>query len=218
MDARFARSDLRLRSGLSMLATKHLVEDVEDAVWRGERNTCIVARRSSQVVSVTSLTNSVPSFGDRYITERELGRGGMATVYLCTDTKFGRPVAIKLLHPDLAAAVGAERFHREIKIATGLTHPNILPAHDSGEAEGSLYYVMPYVTGESLRDRLAREKQLPVDDTVKIITEVASALQYAHSHGIVHRDIKPENILLEAGVAVVADFGIARAITNASDV
>src|SRR5688572_12463546 len=121
----------------------------------------------------------------------------MATVYLCTDTKFDRPVAIKLLHPELAAALGADRFHREIKIATGLTHPNILPAHDSGEAEGSLYYVMPFVEGESLRSRMDRERQLPVQDAIRITCEIAGALHYAHAHGIVHRDIKPENILLE---------------------
>jgi serine/threonine-protein kinase len=138
----------------------------------------------------------------------------MATVYLCLDTKFGRKVAIKLLHPDLAAAVGAERFHREIRIATGLTHPNILPAYDSGEADGSLYYVMPFVEGESLRDRITRERQLPVQDAVRITVEVAGALQYAHTHGIVHRDIKPENVLLESDHAVLADFGIARAITS----
>jgi serine/threonine-protein kinase len=142
----------------------------------------------------------------------------MATVYLCTDTKFDRPVAIKLLHPDLAAAVGAERFHREIKFATGLTHPNILPAHDSGEADGSLYYVMPFVAGESLRSRMDRERQLPVQDAIRITCEIAGALQYAHSLGIVHRDIKPENILLESEHAVLADFGIARAVTSASDV
>jgi serine/threonine-protein kinase len=142
----------------------------------------------------------------------------MATVYLCTDTKFDRRVAIKLLHPDLSAAVGGDRFHREIKIATGLTHPNILPAHDSGEAEGSLYYVMPFVEGESLRSKMDRERQLPVQEAVRITCEIASALHYAHSHGIVHRDIKPENILLEAEHAVLADFGIARAFTGAADV
>src|SRR5213075_2026637 len=172
------------------------------------------------VVSVASASGTappLPSFGDRYRVERELGRVGMATVYLCTDLKFGRPVAIKLLHRELAAAVGADRFHREIKIATGLTHPNILPAHDSGEAEGSLYYVMPFVDGESLRDRLTRERQLPVQDAVRITCEIASALQYAHTRGIVHRDIKPENILLESDHAVLADFGIARAITAAAD-
>jgi TolB-like protein len=137
----------------------------------------------------------------------------MATVYLCTDTKFDRKVAIKLLHKDLAAAVGAERFHREIRIATGLTHPNILPAHDSGEVDGSFYYVMPYVDGESLRDRLNRERQLPVQEAIRITVEIAGALQYAHSRGIVHRDIKPENILLEHDHAVLADFGIARAVS-----
>lgn len=163
-------------------------------------------------------TAHVPSFGERYQVERVLGRGGMATVYLCTDTKFGRRVAIKLLHADLAAAVGAERFHREIRIATGLTHPNILPAFDSGETDGSLYYVMPFVEGESLRDRIARERQLPVDEAVRIVTDAANALQHAHDQGIVHRDIKPENILLESGVAVIADFGIARAITSAANV
>lgn len=141
----------------------------------------------------------------------------MATVYLCVDTKFDRKVAIKLLHQDLAAAVGAERFHREIRIATGLTHANILPAYDSGEANGSLYYVMPFVDGESLRERLHRERQLPIQDAVRITTEVAAALQYAHSQGIIHRDIKPENILLERDRAVVADFGIARAVTGAAD-
>ena len=141
----------------------------------------------------------------------------MATVYLCLDTKIERKVAVKLLHPDLAAAVGGERFHREIKITTGLTHPNILPAYDSGEAEGSLYYVMPFVEGESLRDRITRERQLSVQDAINITCEIAGALQYAHSQNIVHRDIKPENILLEAGRAVLADFGIARAVTSAAD-
>jgi len=141
----------------------------------------------------------------------------MATVYLCVDTKFDRKVAIKVLHPDLAAAVGGDRFHREIRIATGLSHPNILPAYDSGEANGQLFYVMPFVEGESLRDKLTRERQLPVQDAVRITTEIASALQYAHSRGIVHRDIKPENILLEAEHAVLADFGIARAVTGIAD-
>jgi serine/threonine-protein kinase len=144
--------------------------------------------------------------------ERELGRGGMAAVYHSRDTKIDRRVAIKLLKPELAAAVGGDRFHREIKIATGLTHPNILPCYDSGEAEGSLYYVMPFVEGESLRDRLNRERQMAVHDAVRISGEISSALQYAHSQNIVHRDIKPENILLESDHAVLADFGIARAV------
>ncbi len=152
---------------------------------------------------------------DRYTVERELGRGGMATVFLAEDVKHRRPVALKVLHPDLAAALGAERFLREIEIAARLQHPHILPLYDSGTAAGFLYYVMPYVEGESLRDRLMRERQLPLDDALRIATEVAGALAYAHSHGIVHRDIKPENILLAGGTAVVADFGIARAITAA---
>ncbi len=153
---------------------------------------------------------------DRYTVENELGRGGMATVYLATDLKHNRKVAIKLLRPELAASVGADRFLREIEIAAQLTHPHILPLHDSGEAAESLYYVMPYVEGETLRDRLNREKQLSVEDAIAITSEVASALDYAHEHDVIHRDIKPENILLSGGKAVVADFGIARAITSAA--
>jgi serine/threonine-protein kinase len=153
----------------------------------------------------------------RYTIERELGRGGMATVYLAQDLKHRRPVAIKLLRPELAAALGAERFLREIEIAARLQHPHILPLYDSGTAESQLFYVMPYVDGESLRDRLRRDKQLSVDEALRITAEAASALAYAHAHGIVHRDIKPENILLSAGTAVVADFGIARAISAAAD-
>src|SRR5216117_2287601 len=152
----------------------------------------------------------------RYTIERELGRGGMATVYLAQDRKHHRPVAIKVLKPELAAALGPERFLREIDTAARLTHPHILPLHDSGEAAGLLYYVMPYVEGETLRDRLEREGQLPLEEAVRITREVASALSYAHSHDVVHRDIKPENILLSGGEAVVADFGIARAITAAA--
>ena len=167
---------------------------------------------------MTSVKPAIPSFGERYRVERELGRGGMATVYLCTDTKFGRMVAIKLLHPELGAAVGAERFHREIRIATALSHPNILPAFDSGEtADGQLFYVMPFVEGQSLRTRLHREKQLPVEDAIRITTQVAGALQHAHSKNIVHRDVKPENILFQGQEAIVADFGIARAVTSASE-
>ena len=151
----------------------------------------------------------------RYRIERELGRGGMATVFLAEDLRHRRRVAIKVLLPELAAALGAERFLREIEVAAGLNHPHILPLHESGEAGGLLYYVMPYVEGESLRKRLTREQQLPLDDALPIAREVADALNYAHSHDVVHRDIKPENILLSEGHAVVADFGIARAITVA---
>jgi TolB-like protein/tRNA A-37 threonylcarbamoyl transferase component Bud32 len=157
------------------------------------------------------------ALSERYTIERELGRGGMATVYLATDAKVGRQVAIKVLHPELAAALGGERFHREIRIATHLTHPNILPVYDSGEGDGTLYYVMPFVEGESLRARLDRERQLGIDEAIRITCQIASALEYAHRANIVHRDIKPENILIAAGQAVLADFGIARAVTSAAD-
>src|SRR5437773_7392379 len=151
----------------------------------------------------------------RYALERELGRGGMATVYLARDLRHGRLVAIKVLRPEIAAALGPDRFLREIETAARLTHPHILPLHDSGQAGGFPYYVMPYIEGESLRDRLEREGQLPLEEAVRITREVSSALSYAHSHDVVHRDIKPENILLSGGEAVVADFGIERAIVAA---
>ena len=147
----------------------------------------------------------------RYRVERELGQGGMATVFLAGDLKHHRQVAIKVLDPELGSAIGPERFLREIETVAKLHHPHILPLHDSGEAAGLLYYVMPYVTGESLRDRLEREKQLPVEEALHITREVADALGYAHGRGVVHRDVKPANILLENGHALVADFGIARA-------
>jgi TolB-like protein/Tfp pilus assembly protein PilF len=152
------------------------------------------------------------AIGGRYTIERELGRGGMASVYLATDLKHGRRVAIKVLDPELASLIGPARFLQEIQIAARLTHPNILPLHDSGEADGLLYYVMPYIEGESLRGRLDRERYLSLDDTMQIVRAIASALSYAHRQGVMHRDIKPENILLAGGQAIVADFGIARAI------
>jgi eukaryotic-like serine/threonine-protein kinase len=152
---------------------------------------------------------------DRYHIERELGQGGMATVYLARDLRHERQVAIKVLRPDLAAVIGAERFLREIKTIAHLQHPHILGLIDSGEVGGTAYYVMPFVDGESLRDRLRREKQLPVADAVRIATEIAAALGYAHRHGVIHRDIKPENVLLHDGAALVADFGIAIAISTA---
>lgn len=151
------------------------------------------------------------ALAEQYVIERELGRGGMATVYLARDVRHDRPVALKVLHPDLANALGPERFQREIKLAARLQHPHILTVHDSGEDAGQLWFTMPFVEGETLRDRLEREKQLPVDDAVRIAREAADALDYAHRHGVVHRDIKPENILLSEGHSLVADFGIARA-------
>ena len=151
----------------------------------------------------------------RYRIERELGAGGMATVYLAHDLRHDRKVALKVLRPELSAILGAERFLHEIKTTANLQHPHILSLFDSGEADGTVFYVMPYVEGETLRDRLTREKQLPVDVAVRIATEVADALEYAHQHGVVHRDIKPENILLHGGHALVADFGIALAASTA---
>jgi eukaryotic-like serine/threonine-protein kinase len=152
---------------------------------------------------------------DRYTLERELGRGGMAAVYLAHDLKHDRPVALKVLHSDLAATLGPDRFLREIRLAARLQHPHILSVHDSGETAGCLWFTMPYVEGESLRGRLIRERQLPIEESLKLTREVALALDFAHRHGVIHRDIKPENILLEAGEAVVADFGIAHALDAA---
>jgi predicted ATPase/tRNA A-37 threonylcarbamoyl transferase component Bud32 len=157
------------------------------------------------------------ALADRYQLERPLGYGGMATVHLAQDLKHRRRVAVKVVRPELASTLGAKRFLREIEIAAGLNHPHILAVHDSGEAAGVLYYVMPYVEGESLRDRLARDKRLPLAESLQLTREVADALDYAHQHGVIHRDIKPENILLQAGHAVVADFGIARAISVAGE-
>ncbi|HUF76413.1 MAG TPA: protein kinase, partial [Longimicrobiales bacterium] len=148
----------------------------------------------------------------RYLVEREVGEGGMATVYLAEDVKHGRKVALKVLKPELAAVVGADRFLAEIKTTANLQHPHILPLHDSGEADSFLYYVMPYVEGESLREKLERENQLPVGEAVQMAVAVSGALDYAHRHKVIHRDIKPANILIHAGQPVVADFGIALAV------
>jgi serine/threonine-protein kinase len=170
-------------------------------------------------VTLTSIPEVLERLGtaliDRYRVERELGAGGMATVYLAHDLRHHRRVAIKVLRPELAAVIGADRFLAEIRTTANLQHPHILPLFDSGAADSFLYYVMPYVEGESLRDRLVREKQLPIAESLRIATEVASALGYAHRHGVVHRDIKPENILLHDGQALVADFGIALAASKA---
>jgi len=157
------------------------------------------------------------ALSDRYGIERELGRGGMATVYLATDVKHNRLVALKVLHPEVAASVGHERFLREIEIVAGLAHPRILTLIDSGESDGLLYYVMPYVEGETLKGRLEREGALPVEEALRIAREVADALAYAHERGVIHRDIKPSNILFEAGHAVISDFGVARAVGVAGE-
>src|SRR5690348_12955470 len=152
--------------------------------------------------------------GERYRLEREIGRGGMAIVWLAQDLKLNRDVAVKVLLGELAFAMGPERFRREIDVVSRLSHPHILPIDDSGEIEGQLFYVMPFIAGETLHRKLERERQLNVTEAVRIAAEVASALDYAHRSGVVHRDIKPENILLQNGEALVADFGIARAITE----
>ncbi len=152
----------------------------------------------------------------RYEIEREIGQGGMATVYLAEDLKHHRKVAVKVLRPELAAVLGAERFVQEITTTANLQHPHILPLFDSGEADSFLYYVMPFIDGETLRDKLNRETQLGIEEAVKITTEVSDALNYAHRQGVIHRDIKPENILLHDGHPMVADFGIALAVSAAA--
>jgi eukaryotic-like serine/threonine-protein kinase len=162
-----------------------------------------------------ALTQLQASLADRYAIEREIGAGGMATVYLARDLRHDRNVALKLMNPELGAVLGVERFLAEIKVTANLQHPNLLPLFDSGEADGLLFYVMPFVDGESLRAKLTREKQLPIDEALRIAVAVANALDYAHQHGVIHRDLKPENILLQAGQPVVADFGIALAVSKA---
>ena len=157
------------------------------------------------------------SLAGRYVIERQLGRGGMATVYLAQDLQHERPVALKVLHPELAASLGAERFQREIRMAAKLQHPHILGVYDSGSIDEYLWFTMPFVEGESLRDRIDREGQMSIPEAVRITREAALALDFAHRHGVVHRDIKPENILLIDGQAMVADFGIARAMQGGDE-
>ncbi len=169
-------------------------------------------RAPPQLNALTRLNSALSA---RYDVEREIGAGGMATVYLARDIKHNRRVALKVLRPDLGAVLGVDRFLSEIEVTANLQHPNLLPLFDSGEADGLLFYVMPFIEGESLRARIDREKQLPIDDAVGIATAVASALDYAHRHGVIHRDLKPENILLHEGQPLVADFGIALAVSNA---
>jgi eukaryotic-like serine/threonine-protein kinase len=159
--------------------------------------------------------HALTTLSGRYEIEHEIGRGGMATVFLARDLRHERPVALKMLHPELAAVLGTERFLAEIRVTAGLQHPNLLPLFDSGEVDGQLYYVMPFVAGESLRARLYRDRQLPVDEAVRLVVAMADALDYAHARGIVHRDLKPENILLQHGQPIIADFGIALAISRA---
>jgi len=160
------------------------------------------------------LSRLAAAFGRRYAIEQEIGRGGTATVYRALDRRHGRLVALKILGPEIAAAIGADRFLREIAIVARLSHPHILPLYDSGQAAGSLYYVMPLMAGETLRDRLRRERQLPIEDALRITAEIADALGYAHRQGVVHRDVKPENVLFSDGHALLSDFGVARQVAS----
>ena len=167
-------------------------------------------------MSVSQLERVREAFSKSYAVEREVGQGGMATVYLARDLKHARPVALKVLRPELAAAMGGDRFPREIQIVAQLAHPHILPLHDSGELGGFLYYVMPFVEGESLREKLTREGRLSLHEAVRILREVTDAVAYAHQRGIVHRDIKPDNVMLSGRHALVTDFGVAKALSAAA--
>ncbi len=175
---------------------------------------------ATEVASYRAMSDTVErlkaALADRYTIEHEIGAGGMATVYLAEDLKHHRKVAVKVLRPELAAAIGPERFLREIEIAAQLHHPHILPLYDSGESQGFLYYVMPYEEGQSLRDRLAREGELPITEAVRILRDVVDALSSAHEHGVVHRDIKPDNVMLSGRHALVTDFGVAKAVSEAT--
>jgi eukaryotic-like serine/threonine-protein kinase len=164
-----------------------------------------------------TLSRITAALAERYHLEGELGQGGMATVYRALDRRHDRVVALKVLRADLAEALGRDRFLREIRLAASLTHPHILPLHDSGDANGTLWFTMPLLTGDTLRDRLVQSGRLPVDEAIRLACEVADALDYAHRRDVVHRDIKPENILLHEGHAVVADFGIGKALAAAGE-
>lgn len=201
--------------GLVCTGDPALLEDLERLLAECERSDSLIDRAAAERFSLLLGEGPVEFpgvLGDRFIVEREIGRGGMATVFLAHDQRHDRPVAVKVLRREIAASVGSDRFFREIRTAARLQHPYIMPLHDSGEADGCLYYVMPYVRGESLRERLEREPQLPLEEALAIARDVGDALDYAHSNDIVHRDIKPENILLSGGHALVMDFGIAQAV------
>jgi len=193
-----------------------LKADLERLLSESERGDSLIDRAATDrfALLLDGPAADLPDvLADRYVMEREIGQGGMATVYLAHDRKHDRPVAIKVLRREIAASVGPDRFLREIRTAANLQHPHIVPLHDSGEAAGFLFFVMPYARGETLRERLVREPQLPLAETLRLMRDVAGALDHAHANGIVHRDIKPENILLSGGHALVMDFGIARAVT-----
>jgi tetratricopeptide (TPR) repeat protein/TolB-like protein len=210
-----ARHTARLRAELDAEPAPDVAAYVDRLRAHPERQASLRTQAEPSVGATERLERFTAAIASRYTIRRELGAGGMATVYLAEDRKHERKVALKVLRPELAAVLGAERFLHEIKVTANLQHPHILPLHDSGAAEGFLYYVMPYVAGESLREKLTRDTQLGVEAAVQIAQGVATALDYAHRQGVIHRDIKPENILLHEGQALVADFGIALAVTAA---
>ena len=201
--------EFELRNVEESLAVYAVVSDLLAVPPRGD----VLTKTRGETSAASNITIRLSTaLAGRYRVEREVGQGGMATVYLADDIKHERKVALKVLRPELAAVVGAERFLAEIKTTANLQHPHILPLFDSGEADSFVFYVMPYVEGESLRDRLDREHQLPVDEAVQIAKDVAEALDYAHRHGVIHRDIKPDNVLIHDGQPVISDFGIALAV------
>ncbi len=205
-----------LHDGLAAEPSPDVVAYAERLRREPMRNATDRSLEDGDVATSPSLDRLRCALADRYTIERELGRGGMANVYLADDLKHERKVAVKVLRPELAAALGAEQFHNEIKIAAQLTHPHVLTLIDSGDADGFLYYVMPYIEGESLREKLAREGELPINEAVRILRDVVDALSEAHAKGIVHRDIKPDNVLLTKQHALVTDFGVAKAVSEAA--
>src|SRR5688572_28901234 len=209
---------LRRRPGATLFDFRLAPEVVSGAggTWLSAGADRLPHRGESGAAMSSPMERLTTALADRYRIERELGQGGMATVYLAHDLRHDRQVALKVLKPELAAVLGGERFVVEIKTTAALQHPHILPLFDSGTADGFLFYVMPYIEGETLRSKLDRERQLGIGEAVKIATEVADALDYAHRHGVIRRDIKPENILLHDGRPMVADFGIALALSAAA--
>ncbi len=183
-------------------------------VLRSPRRTGIIGC-NPHTLEMTASDSPIPQLAEHYTLQREIGRGGMATVFIARDNRHERNVAVKVLNRDIAAALGTDRFLQEIKTAARLSHPNIVPVHDSGERDGVVYYVMPHIDGETIRDRIIREKRIPPAEAIRIVARVAAALDFAHRQGIVHRDIKPENVILQEGEPLILDFGIAKAISAA---
>ncbi len=208
---RACAGDEALRSEVERLLARSAAPHAELDQWAGTVYPTLLEEREAPAPALPALLAS------RYRVQREIGRGGMAVVYLAHDERLDRPVAIKVLHPETATRLGARRFSAEIRLTANLRHPNIVPLFDSGEADGSIFFVMPYIEGESLRARISRDVQLPLDDVLQIVEHVAAAVDYAHECGVLHRDLKPENIILSGDRAFVLDFGIARALEQVGD-